>query len=93
VLYVETLIGPDTVNTMPLETLSAFREHGHVRRTVDMDMAAAHQVIRRFEAAGFSLADVTAQVLKEGVEKFNHSLDQLLKLIDARRGESTLRKR
>jgi transaldolase len=93
VLYVETLIGPDTVNTMPLETLAAFRDHGHVERTVDKDMAAAHQVIRHFEAAGFSLADVTAQVLKEGVEKFNHSLDQLLKLIDARRGESTLRKR
>jgi len=87
VLYVETLIGPDTVNTMPLETLAAFRDHGRVQRTVDKDMAAAHQVIRRFEATGCSLASVTAQVLKEGVEKFDHSLDQLLKLIDARRGQ------
>ncbi|RIK43008.1 MAG: transaldolase [Chloroflexi bacterium] len=93
VLYIETLIGPDTVNTMTLGTLAAFRDHGRVERTVDKDIAAAHQVIRRFEAAGFRLADVTAQVLKEGVEKFNHSLDQLLQRIDAKRGESTLRKR
>lgn len=93
VLYIETLIGPDAVNTMTLGTLAAFRDHGRVERTVDKDIAAAHQVIRRFEAAGFRLADVTAQVLKEGVEKFNHSLDQLLQRIDAKRGESTLRKR
>jgi transaldolase len=66
---------------LPLETLAAFRDHGHVRRTVDKDVEAAHQVIQRFEAAGFSLAAVTAQVLKEGVEKFDHSLDTLLNLI------------
>lgn len=91
-LYVETLIGPDTVNTMTLGTLAAFRDHGRVARTVDRDMPAAHQVIRRFEAAGFRLADITAQVLKEGVEKFNHSLDQLLQRIDTKRDESILRK-
>jgi len=72
---------------MLLKTLVAFRDHGHVERTVDKDIAAAHQVISRFEATGFSLAAVTTQVLNEGIEKFDHSLDKLLKLIDARRGK------
>jgi transaldolase len=87
VLYIETLIGPNTVNTMTLETLAAFRDHGHAKRTVDKDMEAAHRVIRRFEAAGFSLSAVTAQVLQEGVAKFDQSLETLLKLIEARRAK------
>jgi hypothetical protein len=72
---------------MTLETQAAFREHGHARRTVDKDMEAAHRVIRRFEAAGFSLAAVTAQALTEGVVKFDQSLDQLMKLIETRRAQ------
>jgi transaldolase len=87
VLYVETLIGPNTVNTMTLETQAAFRDHGHAKRTVDKDMEAAHRVIRRFETAGFSLAAVTAQALQEGVAKFDQSLETLLKLIEARRAK------
>lgn len=87
VMYIEALIGPDTVNTLPLETIKAFREHGHVERTIDKDIEEAYQVIRRFEEAGLSLERVTAQVLKEGVEKFNTSLDNLLMVIETKRSE------
>ena len=85
VLYVDNLIGPDTVNTLPLETIFAFKDHGQVERTVDKDVPQAHDEIRRIEALGLSLDAVTAQVLKEGVEKFDEALNQLLKVIDGKR--------
>lgn len=85
VMYVDTLIGPDTVNTLPLETIYAFKDHGHVERTVDKDFDKAHDQIKRFEDFGFSLDAVTAQVLKEGVVKFDEALDQLLKVIEGKR--------
>jgi transaldolase len=87
VMYVETLIGPHTVNTMPLETIRAFADHGKVARTVDADPQAAHDIIRRFEGLGFSLDAVTAQVLQEGVEKFDEAFRQLLDGIDKKRKE------
>lgn len=85
VVYVEELIGPDTVNTLPLETIKAFADHGVVKRTVDADLAGAQQTIRRFEALGFSLEKVTDQVLEEGVVKFAESFDELLAGIDKKR--------
>ncbi len=87
VLYVESLIGPHTINTMPLETIEAFADHGVVARTVDADLPAAHEILRRFEAAGFSLQAVTDQVLKEGVVKFAEAFDQLLAGIDKKRAQ------
>lgn len=85
VMYVDTLIGPDTVNTLPLETIFAFQDHGQVTLTVDKDVDEAHDQVKRFEAFGFSLDAVTNQVLKEGVVKFDEALDQLLKVIDDKR--------
>jgi transaldolase / glucose-6-phosphate isomerase len=85
VMYVEELIGPDTVNTLPLETLLAFKDHGHVERTVDKDVDQARAQIQKFESLGLSLQAVTDQVLKEGVDKFDQSLDQLLQVIDQKR--------
>jgi transaldolase len=90
VLYVETLIGPHTVNTLPMETLKAFADHGVVARTVDANVSAAHDIVRRFEAAGFSLDAVTAQVLDEGVVKFDEAFSQLLAGIDKKRAEMEL---
>jgi transaldolase len=63
---------------MPLETIKAFHDHGVVARTVDADLAAAHAILRRFEAAGLSLQAVTDQVLKEGVVKFEEAFEELL---------------
>jgi transaldolase len=63
-MYREALIGPGTINTMPLETLAAFRDHGVVERTLDRAVEAARQTLHRFAKAGFSLETLTAQVLK-----------------------------
>lgn len=89
VLYVETLIGPHTVNTLPLETIRAFADHGEVARTIDANPQAAHDVIDRFEAAGFSLDKVTDQVLQEGVIKFEEAFAQLLAGIEKKRAAIT----
>jgi transaldolase len=69
-LYVDTLIGPDTVNTLPDATLEAFEDHGTVARTVDADPDAAHAVLRAVSDAGIDLADVARVLEDEGVAAF-----------------------
>ncbi|HET7457869.1 MAG TPA: transaldolase [Gemmatimonadaceae bacterium] len=78
VMYVEQLIGPDTVNTLPPATLDAFRDHGVVARTVDADVEGARRTIAEIEAAGIPLADVTAKLLMDGLASFQKSFDTLL---------------
>jgi transaldolase len=84
VLYVETLIGPDTVNTLPFETIDAFRDHGKARLTIEEDIEGSEQILRRLDDAGISLKAVTDQVLREGVEKFAEPFDKLVKAIAAK---------
>ncbi|MCL4394462.1 MAG: bifunctional transaldolase/phosoglucose isomerase, partial [Chloroflexi bacterium] len=81
-LYVDTLIGPDTINTLPMETIEAFRDHGKAELTVERDVDGARQELRDLESVGVSMDAVTAQVLDEGVVKFEEALDQLLKSIE-----------
>ena len=78
VLYVEQLIGPQTVNTLPPATIDAFRDHGIVARTVDMDVAGAAADLAALEAVGISIDQVTQQLLTEGVASFQRSFDTLL---------------
>jgi transaldolase len=78
VMYVEQLIGPDTVNTLPPATLEAFRDHGVVARTVDADVDGARRTLAELEAAGIPLSDVTAKLLTEGLASFQKSFDTLL---------------
>ncbi len=78
VVYVEALIGPHTVNTLPPATLDAFRDHGTVTRTVDTDHAGAARAITQIEALGISLNAVTDQLLIEGLASFQKSFDSLL---------------
>ena len=87
VLYVEELIGPETVNTMPLETIEAFQDHGEVRRTLDRGLDEARQVLAGLERVGVDYDDVTDTIEREGVEKFAASFDELLEGIRAKRGE------
>jgi transaldolase len=87
VLYVEELIGPETVNTMPEETIEAFQDHGEVALTLDRDLDEAHRVFEAVEAAGVSYDDVTKTLEVEGVQKFSDSFDELLDGIRAKRGE------
>ena len=75
IMYVQELIGPDTVNTMPPQTIDAFRDHGVVRCTVDEDYEGAVQALADLAAAGISLDEVTDELEREGVQAFTHSFD------------------
>ena len=77
VMYVEQLIGPDTVNTMPPATIDAFRDHGVVARTVDADFAGAQRTIDDLAAVGIDLAEVTDKLLHDGLASFQKSFDSL----------------
>jgi transaldolase len=87
VMYVEDLIGPQTVNTMPEETIRAFQDHGEVALTLERDLDEAHRVFEQNEAAGVSYDDVTLTLETEGVQKFIDSFEDLLDGIRAKRGE------
>jgi transaldolase len=83
-LYVDTLIGPDTVNTMPEKTLGDFDDHGTLARTVDADFADARAVLDGLAAVGVDIADVTATLEDEGVASFSKSFDDLLESLSAK---------
>jgi transaldolase len=84
VLYVEQLVGPHTVNTMPPATLDAFRDHGETARTVDADVASAERALADLEALGISMREVTDKLLTEGIASFQKSFDGLLGIIGKR---------
>lgn len=77
-LYVDELIGPHTVNTLPPETLDAFLDHGNAARTVDADVEQARQDLAQLAELGIDLGDVTSQLLGEGVDAFADSFDELM---------------
>jgi transaldolase len=80
-LYVDNLIGPHTVNTMPDATVAAFLEHGTVARTVDSDYAGADAHLARLQEAGIDMADVDRVLEEEGVSAFTKSYDELLQAL------------
>jgi len=80
-LYVDTLIGPDTVNTMPDATIEAFLDHGTVARTVDADVDAAAAALADIERLGVSMADVSNTLEEEGVAAFVKSYDELIQAL------------
>jgi transaldolase len=85
VLYVEELIGPDTVDTMPRETVEAFLDHGRVRASLQEDVDGARRTLDAFAAAGIDYDDVVDTLEREGVEKFAKSFDQLFADVEAKR--------
>jgi transaldolase len=87
VLYIEELIGPGTVNTMPRETIEAFQDHGEVALTLEEDIDDAKQVFEQVEAAGVDYGDVTDTLEREGVQKFIDSFTELFEGIEAKRGQ------
>jgi transaldolase len=84
-MYVDGLIGPDTVNTMPPATLRAFADHGRATRTLDADVEAARGQLAELEAVGVRLREVTDQLEVEGVKKFADSYAGVLAAVEARR--------
>jgi len=85
VLYAEELIGPDTVDTMPLETIENFRDHGRVRLSIEDNLEEAHQVFDALEKIGIHYDQVTKQLQDEGVQKFADSFHTLFEGIAEKR--------
>ncbi len=80
VLYVEELIGPETVDTMPPQTIVAFQDHGEARRSIDAeDISASNELLRRLAAAGIDMDVVTHQLELDGVKSFADSYNELIK--------------
>jgi transaldolase len=85
VMYVEELIGPETVNTMPKETIEAFQDHGRVELTLERGMDEARALFRKLAEIGVDYADVTDTLEREGVEKFADSFRELIEGIEEKR--------
>jgi transaldolase len=83
-LYVDELIGPHTVNTIPDATLEAFDDHGTVARTLDTDFAGAHATLAALKAVGVDMDDVTRVLEDEGVASFSKSFDELIGSLQAK---------
>ncbi len=82
-LYVDSLIGPDTVNTLPDGTLQAFEDHGTLARMVDVDVSDAHEVMRRLDRLGVDMDDVGDTLEREGIAAFQASYDHVVARLDA----------
>ena len=85
VKYLEALIGPDTVNTAPLETLAAYRDHGHPAPRLEQGAEQARRVLEQLGELGIDLAVVTQRLEDEGVEKFSHPFDSLMQSLEQKR--------
>lgn len=85
VLYVESLIGPDTVNTVPMETMNAFRDHGQPAARLEEGTEAARTVLAQLPEVGVDLAAVTAQLEVEGIQKFIKPFNSLLSVLEEKR--------
>lgn len=85
VLYIEELIGPDTVNTIPPATMDAFRDHGIARRTLDTDLAAADKTMNDLEKAGISMKQITDKLLDDAIKLFDEAFEKLLAAVGQRK--------
>ena len=84
VLYIEELIGPDTVNTIPPQTLEAFRDHGKPKASLEADIDAAHDTMDTLEKVGISMKKVTDDLVTQAVKLFAEPFDKLLNTVDAK---------
>src|SRR5438105_2633507 len=87
VMYVEELIGPETVNTMPQETIEAFQDHGRVADTLETGIDEAHRLLEDLAAAGVDYDDVVRVLEEEGVQKFVDSFEELLDGVRSKKHE------
>ena len=88
-LYVDELIGPDTVNTLPEATLEAFADHGTLARRVDADVDDARTVWQSLADVGVDMNDVAAQLEREGVASFAKSFDELISALESKAADLT----
>jgi transaldolase len=90
-LYVDNLIGPDTVNTMPDATIAAFEDHGQIARTIDQGLAEARTALRQLSRVGVDMADVSSTLEREGVDAFAKSFKEAVAAIDVKMAEVSRR--
>jgi transaldolase / glucose-6-phosphate isomerase len=88
VMYVETLIGPETINTIPLETLNAYRDHGKPASRLDVDTQSAHHVLEGLYQTGIDLDALTQQLEDEGVMKFSRAFEKLMAALQQKKDAS-----
>jgi transaldolase len=81
-MYVEELIGPDTVNTMPPNTIDAFRDHGKLRNSLTEDVPAAQKVMDDLAKVGISMKEVTTKLTDDGVKLFADAFHKLLSVVE-----------
>ncbi|HME31907.1 MAG TPA: bifunctional transaldolase/phosoglucose isomerase [Terriglobales bacterium] len=86
-MYADELIGPDTVDTLPPQTVEAFRDHGKVAPTLDAGIDEARHIFDELKAVGIDMKAVTDKLTEEGVKSFSESFEELIKVIEARRDE------
>ena len=86
--YVEALIGADTVDTVPLETIEAFRDHGIAANTLENDLDKATETLERLKKGGIDIDKITQQLEDEGIEKFNKPFEKLLQAIEDQKKQS-----
>ena len=87
VLYIEELIGPDTVNTIPPATMDAFRDHGVLRRTIDADLPAADKTMSDLEKAGISMKQITGKLLDDAIQLFDDAFTKLHDVVDQKKAK------
>lgn len=89
VKYVENLIGKETINTLPMETIDAFRDHGKVAYTLTTELDHANKVMEDLKRIGIDIDEITQKLEDEGIEKFNNAFDKLLKSIEDQKHEKS----
>ena len=85
VLYVESIIGKDTINTLPIETIDAFRDHGNAEETLTTHLEEANKALEELKNKGIDLDKITQKLENEGIEKFNQAYEKLIKSIDSQK--------
>lgn len=88
VKYVEALIGPDTVDTIPMETLEAYRDHGNPEDRLEQDVTKATRTMEKLKEIGINIDELTQKLEDEGIEKFNKPYEKLLKAIDDQKNKT-----
>jgi transaldolase/glucose-6-phosphate isomerase len=86
-LYVDELIGPETVNTMPQNTMEAFKDHGKVANTLTQDVAGAQRIIDQLAEVGINYDAMTQQLLDEGGKLFSDAFDKLMTVLEGKRDQ------
>ncbi len=87
-MYVDSLIGPDTINTMPLKTLEAYRDHGNPAARLEEGVEESRKTLVDLSELGIDLEHVARQLEEQGTEKFTKSFDLLMKTIESRRSNA-----